>query len=208
MNSTLQIVMVAQSDCRAEFIRPLHSTNLFNALKQSRRNEGEIAMGGLVNTSEQGKKLNGKSLKAIFELFRGLPAPELSEWEGEFRGEVVGPIWIRLNEGGANVTTGVRGWIGKEFYASKTGSNLVKRGGKIQRVAPLKIGTVKSYVDGKNSPAIIYPDASFPVNKVRDEIRVLDENCLLCLIKYDVPILRHFLFPFLLHRKDSVNAIA
>jgi len=165
-------------------------------------------MGGLVSTSEQGKKLNKMSLKKIREQFRDLPAPKLSEWEGEFRGEVVGPLLIRLNEGPANFSSGVSGWIGKEFYKGKKGSNLVKRGEEVKRVAPLTIGMVESHVDGKKSPAIIYPDATYPVNKVRDEMRVLDENCLLCLIKYDVPILRHFLFPFLLHRKDSVNSIA
>lgn len=161
-------------------------------------------MGGFKTPSKQAQDLNQKSLGEIVSIFRELPIPDPAEWVGPKRGEVVGPIWVRASEGPANVSTGVRGWIGKEFYRDLRGHNLVRRGGEVKRVAPLTIQTVTSFIDGKEGPAIVYPDAAFPVNRVRDEFRALDDGCLLCMINYDLPIMRNFLFPFLLHKDPTV----
>ncbi len=162
-------------------------------------------MSGVLVPSIQGQKLNKKSLKEIIDYFCKLEIPDPSDWTGRFEGEVVGPLLTRKSEWVGNFITGVTGWIGKEFYENKTGMNLVRRKEKIHKVAPATIGTVTSMADGKTVPAIIYPDGPYPVNKVTDEFRPLDDNCLLFLINYNIPFFRKSLFAFLLHRDGTVK---
>ena len=162
-------------------------------------------MSGVLSPSIQGHKLNKKSLSEIIDYFCTLEVPDPSNWTGRFEGEVVGPLLTRKSEWIGNFITGVTGWIGKEFYENKTGMNLVRKKEKIHKVAPATIGTVTSKADGKEVPAIIYPTSSYPVNKVTDEFRPLDDNCLLFLINYDIPFFRKSLFAFLLHREGTVK---
>jgi hypothetical protein len=144
------------------------------------------------------------ALSAIMRRFGELPVPDPHEWVGRHRGEIVGPAWVRASAGPSNLINGITGWVGKEIDSDLNGSNLVRRGGNVVRVAPFTLETRMSPVDGKRVPAIVYSaENRFPVNRVIDEFRVLDEVCLLCLTYYELPLMRAFRFPFLLH-KDPV----
>ena len=170
----------------------------------SSRTVGETG-GSIVIPSRQGTELNGMSLGAIIGRFAELPVPDPHDWVGSYRGEIVGPAFVRLSAGPSNLMNGIVGWLGKEIGSDLSGLNLVRRGGRVVAVVPFKVETRTSLADGKGVPAIVYsPENRFPVNRVIDEFRILDDNCLLCLTHYELPLMRSRQFPFLLH-KGPVN---
>ena len=60
-----------------------------------------------------------------------------------------------------------------------------------------------SMIDGKLGVALRYgAEAPIPWCWVRDEIRAVDDRTLLGITIVDIPVLRHFCFPFLLVRES------
>ena len=151
--------------------------------------------------------LRTASLAELRRLFSSLPPPEASARHGFFRATFIGPAWIRLSARPSLEVTGLPGWQGKQFLSADTATNVLqKRGARVQALA-MQVTPGVSAVDGKPGLALTYPPqdgrpAPFPWRHVRDEMRVLDANTLLCMTIVDLPLLRHFAFPFLLTRAE------
>jgi hypothetical protein len=56
-------------------------------------------------------------LKAWRALFAGLPTPTREALPGRYRGEFIGPAWLRLGSPPLLALLGMPGWCGKDFAA-------------------------------------------------------------------------------------------
>lgn len=150
--------------------------------------------------------LRTASLADLRHLFSSLPPPEAALRHGFFRARFIGPAWLRLSARPSLELTGLPGWQGKRFLDADSATNVLKqRDGLVQALA-MKVTPGVSAVDGKPGLALTYPPqdgrpAPFPWRRVRDEMRVVDADTLLCMTIVDLPLLRHFAFPFLLERE-------
>lgn len=146
--------------------------------------------------------LNDLWLREFRPLYKRLDFPLLESLQGTHRGEVVGPRWVRRLAPVAFALGGLGGWWGKRFDAEGNGVNIVRRGGRHVEVMPVQVVLRPSLVDGKACLTIIYPPETtpFPMSRVMDELRQLDENRLLGLAIVQQRGLRRFSLPFVLHR--------
>lgn len=150
--------------------------------------------------------LRTASLADLRRLFSTLPAPEAALRHGYFRATFIGPAWLRLSARPSLALTGLPGWQGKQFLDADAATNVLKtRGGQVHALA-MRVTPGPSGLDGKPGLALTYPPhdgrpAPFPWRHVRDEMRVLDADTLLCMTIVELPLLRHFAFPFLLTRE-------
>ena len=98
---------------------------------------------------------------------------------------------------------GLGGWWGKIFAGDGTAHNLVLRQGKLYRRFPIRMLTIPSLVDGKPGLTVQYTtECPFPWPHVIDELRCLDETCLLGLTIINLGFLRRLAFPFLLFPEE------
>lgn len=142
------------------------------------------------------------SLGALKTLFATLPAPDTGFRHGFFRASFVGPFWYRIGGFPTMDLTGLRHWQGKKFLTPDSATNILKRGEGTVQALSMKVVEAISLIDGQPVVALQYgKEAPFPWRHVRDELRVIDERTLLGLTRVDLPILRHFAFPFLLERE-------
>jgi hypothetical protein len=142
-----------------------------------------------------------RSLASLRALFATLAPP--SALAGIYLAEFTGPAWLRRTAGPALALGGLRGWRGKEFLDGRAGSNLVCRGGRLQRVLPFRLDEAASLVDGRVSARVAYGDASpFPWRRIVDELRRLDGARLLGMTVIDLGALRRLAFPFLLRIQE------
>lgn len=142
------------------------------------------------------------SLGALRQLFATLPAPDAGFRHGFFRASFVGPFWYRIGGFPSVHLSGLPYWQGKKFLTPDTATNILKKGDGTVEALSMTVATVPSLIDGQPVVALLYgKEAPFPWRHVRDELRVIDERTLLGITKVDLPILRHFAFPFLLERE-------
>lgn len=150
--------------------------------------------------SRQAATLNGMSLQEIRELFTTLPRPDRGAVRGVYRAELAGPAWVRALAPPILAAAGLGGWWGKAFFGDGAGTNIVSRGGELRRRFPIHLVESPSALDGRPSLMVRYPAGNpppFPL--VVDELRALDEGCLLGLTYINLGLLRGQSFPFLLH---------
>lgn len=150
--------------------------------------------------------LRTASLAELRRLFSSLPPPDAALRHGFFRATFIGPAWIRLSARPSLELTGLPGWQGKKFLTTEAATNVLKKRGNLVQALAMQVTPGVSAVDGKPGLALTYPPqngrpAPFPWRHVRDEMRVLDADTLLCMTIVDLPLLRHFAFPFLLTRE-------
>ncbi|MCG8633507.1 MAG: hypothetical protein MI863_06740 [Desulfobacterales bacterium] len=134
--------------------------------------------------------------------FETLESPPSHRMAGKYTAEVPGPWWYRWTFKPAMALTALRGWTGKEIFDNRTGINLVKRRGGIIKVLPMAIKKQAARIDGQPARVIVYgEDAPFPWCRATDELRELEEGRLLGMTIFDLPLVRHIAFPFILNRK-------
>ena len=154
------------------------------------------------------QQLNQTPFSQFKPLFSALCAPEIHSLCGMYRAEFTGPAWLRKSAGPSLALAGMGGWCGKEFYADGTAVNLVSHGRQMHRVFPMRLVTLASLVDGKPGMTVQYiQGCPFPWPYIIDELRRLDENCLLGLTIINVGILRKLAFPFLLQVQEHAYGL-
>jgi hypothetical protein len=147
--------------------------------------------------------LTGKPLSQFKPLFRSLTLPTIESLKGVYRGQFTGPAWLRLSAPPSLTLAGLGGWWGKVFPGNGTGHNLVFRQGRLQSLFPIRLAIIRSLVDGQPSMGVQYTaECPFPWPHVIDELRCLDESCLLGLTIINMGILRRLAFPFLLFPEE------
>jgi hypothetical protein len=141
-------------------------------------------------------------------LFARLPTPQRESLPGRYRGEFVGPAWLRLGSPVLLAVLGMRGWWGKDFAAGAHGGvNLVRRRDGLRPSVPLLLRQGVSRADGRVGLQVEYPrEAGFQWRPFVDELRWLDGHTLLSLTHLELPGLRRLTLPFLLHREPAVGA--
>lgn len=142
------------------------------------------------------------SLRELTQLFATLNPPDAAFRHGFFRASFVGPAWYRVGGFPGVHLAGLPHWQGKKFLTADTATNILRRGEGTVQALSMTVVAGASQVDGKPGVALHYgKEAPFPWRHVRDELRVIDERTLLGITRVDLPILRHFAFPFLLERE-------
>jgi hypothetical protein len=97
---------------------------------------------------------------------------------------------------------GLGGWWGKHFTADGSGMNLVRRGGELRRIFPIRLVPAPSLLDGRPCLSVRYkPECPYPWPHVVDELRSLDERTLLGMTMVNTGVLRKLALPFLLFKE-------
>lgn len=146
------------------------------------------------------------SIRELKKMFSSLPPPDAAMRHGFFRATFVGPAWLRLSARPSLEVSGLPGWQGKKFLNADDATNVLKRAGGLQEALAMRVTPGVSQVDGKSGLALHYvphdgKPAPLPWRFVRDELRAVDADTLLCMTVIDLPVLRHLAFPFLLQRE-------
>lgn len=153
-----------------------------------------------MEVSVQAQQLNQNALATFGALFASLPPPGIAELNGVYQAEFVGPLWLRKLVKPALVLTGLGGWWGKVFDGRGNADNIVQRQGELRRILPMKLVASPSRIDGRPGITVTYmPDARLPWPWIIDELRRLDEGCLLGMTMLPKGPLAHLALPFLLH---------
>lgn len=149
--------------------------------------------------------LNQLSLAAIRKWFKTLDPPAPTSLRGYYRGQFVGPGWLRATWGPLLAITGLGGWWGKDF--DRDGAiNLVLRKGQYRRIFPMHFTQQTSFLDGRPGLALRYrSDNPFPWPIILDELRVIDGETLLGMSLVDFGPLRGQAFPFTLRSQEALD---
>lgn len=149
------------------------------------------------------------SLASLRARFSELASPRPATLVGVWRGAFIGPAWLRALAPRGLALVGLRGWIGKEVLDDKgAAANLVRRGGALARVPPMRLAEAPSLWDGRPCARLSYPKGS-PAHWpwVVDELRALDGRRLLGLSFLDLPLARRSPLPFLLDRAETADGV-
>ncbi len=148
--------------------------------------------------------LNRYPLRRFRGLFASLEIPEAHTLCGKYRGEFVGPRWVRIFAWPALLAAGLGGWWGKLMYVDGRAINIVCREGNFSTCHPMKFRKERSHIDRQEGLALHYQyqrDNPFLWLFVVDEIRRLDETTLLGMTRPKIPGLRWLAFPFVLKKQ-------
>jgi hypothetical protein len=145
-------------------------------------------------------RLNQRSLRSFKPLFSTLELPTVSDLCGVYRGQFVGPRWVRFLAGPALRLGGLPGWWGKSLDGEGRGTNLLMKGDELVHAVPITLEPSPSRIDEGMSLTVYYPRrASFPLPWVIDELRYLATDTVLGMTMITAAGLHRFPFPFLLH---------
>lgn len=146
--------------------------------------------------------LHHASIAELKAFFNTLPAPDAAMRHGFFRASFIGPLWIRKLGRPSVAISGLPGWQGKRFLSADNATNILKKRDATVQALSMTVVAGISQVDGKSGVALHYgADAPMPWRWVRDELRTVNEHTLLGITVVNLPIIRHFAFPFLLERE-------
>ena len=143
------------------------------------------------------------SIRALRQAFESMEPPNPEALVGTYRGEYVGPAWLRRLAGPALALTALRGWWGKEFPSPGHCDNLVSRRGTIARTLPVDVVQAISLLDGRMGITLPYSSGSpRPYRWVVDELRLAPAGSLLGMVVPARRWLPRFAVPFMLHPVD------
>jgi hypothetical protein len=125
--------------------------------------------------------------------------PTEAQLNGRFRAHLLGPKWLKLMALHGFRRVGLGTAWGIELHGFGPAQHLFGRGGK-QRGFPLALGLTNSSFDSRLCAVLTQEDAK--KSRVRHELRVAGEKCLLGLCRIDAPFVRGRVFPFVLTRVD------
>ncbi len=158
--------------------------------------------------SQQAQRLNALPIKQFKTIFATLQSPELAAVKGVYRSMFTGPAWLRAIAPPGLWPLGLGGWQGKWFSGDGEGLNLVLRGGELRRKFPIRATQSPSLIDGAPCLSIHYTrECPFPWPYVIDELRSLDENCLLGLTMVNLKSLLGLALPFLLYHQEGDDGL-
>jgi hypothetical protein len=127
---------------------------------------------------------------------------------GRFRGEFVGPAWLRRLAGPLLVVTGLGGWWGKDFDDQGNAINLALRKGNLERVLPMSLVEQVSFIDGKPGLALHYAAGNpFPWPLIIDELRSITPQLTLGMTLAELGPLRRLALPFVLHPEEGEHGL-
>ncbi|MBE2222413.1 MAG: hypothetical protein IAF02_12770 [Anaerolineae bacterium] len=150
------------------------------------------------------KEVNKFKLTEFRTLFSELRSPQISEMNGRFRSEFVGPGWLRTIAPPGLAPLGLGGWWGKTFDGQGGGMNIVQRQGELREIMPIVLKEEVSLINGRSGLNITYPPGTrFPWPWVVDEIRWLDDNTILGMTLVTKAGMHRLALPFLLHKNDN-----
>ena len=145
-----------------------------------------------------------ESLRFYRDTFSALSAPTGRALRGRFRAKFVGPFWLRYTARPGIALLGLRNWFGKELRGPGDAHNLVWQGATLAASLPMTLSHRASRIDGKPCAYLSYGEKSpFPFRRIVDELRAVNDDCLLGMTLAEVPLLRCLAFPFLLVRSDD-----
>lgn len=111
---------------------------------------------------------------------------------------------FRLNSGPTLALTGFGGWLGKQFLGNGKAVNMFQTREGIEHCFPMTMVRMPLRVDGQDTLVLQYSgDAWAPWCWVTDEVRRTDDGSILGLTFVDSPLIRHFVFPFVLMPRQS-----
>ncbi|NHC03992.1 hypothetical protein G9F31_09440 [Acinetobacter sp. 187] len=143
------------------------------------------------------------SLSQIREVFKNLDPVSEELRQGFFRASFIGPWWLRVSAMPSIALSGLGGWQGKKFLDPFHATNIIHNKQGVSEKLHMRCSAVTSLIDGKRSVALQYrDDAVVPWRWVIDEMRTLDQNTFLCMTVINLPVLKHFSFPFILSRES------
>lgn len=147
------------------------------------------------------QQLNTASLSEIKAEFKTLAPIPITMRQGFYRASFIGPWWLRLIAPPSIALSGLTHWQGKKFIDDATATNILKHNSGLIEKLSMSCVEQTSLVDGRHGVVLLYGmQAPLPWRWVVDELRVLDENTLLCMTTINLPLIRHFSFPFVLSR--------
>lgn len=148
--------------------------------------------------------LNALKLNQFRELFKSLPVPAAGSLPGVYLAAFVGPGWLRSSAGPALALSGLGGWWGKEFFQDGSAVNILCRSGVFTDKFRMNMVDCASMIDAQNGLSLNYqPGSPFPWMFIVDELRRMDDNCLLGMTMVNLPGLRGFSFPFILRKNTG-----
>ena len=144
------------------------------------------------------------SLAGLKQRFAAADLPTDTQRTGFWKARFVGPLWLRLGGMPSCYLGGLWGWLGKKFLTLDSATNVLQREKGTIDALSMQARICPSALDGKPVVALTY-GASGPVpwRWVTDELRAIDERTLLGMTRIDLPLVRGFVFPFLLEREPS-----
>ena len=143
------------------------------------------------------------SIRELKQLFASLPVPGQAMRHGFFRASFIGPAWYRIGGFPSVHVAGLPHWQGKKFLTPDSATNILRKDNGLVEALRMTVEAGTSMVDGKPGVALRYgAEAPIPWRWVRDELRAIDDRTLLGITIVDIPVLRHFSFPFLLVRES------
>jgi hypothetical protein len=148
------------------------------------------------------------SRRRLARRFATLPPTPPEALVGRWDARFVGPRWVRALAGPAIAAAGMRGWCGKRIEADGSAVNLVRRGTGTVDDRPLAVRSGPSFVDGRTTALLIYPEGGLPWRHVVDELRRIDATTALGMTALDLPLVRRAVFPFLLERTAAPDVDA
>ena len=144
------------------------------------------------------------SLKGLKQRFATATLPTEAQRRGFWKARFIGPLWLRLGGMPSCYLGGLWGWLGKKFLTADSATNVLARGAGTIDALSMQARVQPSALDGGAVVALTYgASGPIPWRWVTDELRALDEHTLLGMTRLDLPLLRRFVFPFLLEREPS-----
>lgn len=137
----------------------------------------------------------------LVQLFQHASLPTANQRTGFWRARFVGPLWLRVGGMPSCYVSGLWGWLGKKFLTADSATNVLQRGDSTIDALSMKAEECVSEMDGKPVIALTYGmSGPVPWRWVTDELRAIDEHTLLGMTRVNLPLIRHFVFPFILER--------
>jgi hypothetical protein len=154
------------------------------------------------------QKLNKALLKSIQEIYSKAPAPTLGALSGIYQAEFTGPSWLQNLAPASLRLVHFANWWGKRFLSAQHGVNLFYDHRGLREDFPFTVNSMPSLVDGKAGLTVQYEQSvPFPWPYVIDELRFIEQNCLLGITVVNIGMLSKLSFPFLLHFWENHNGL-
>ncbi len=129
--------------------------------------------------------MQGLKLSQVMEIFSSLPAPKVSEMNGEYKANLMdqGGFLTNLSSNlliGTPIFDGI--WLCKCFTPESAsqgwGYNSFRKFGKVERKFPMETSIVKSRFDGKDAFQLYYPAFKSMLGKMQmvDEVRKVNDS--------------------------------
>ena len=153
-------------------------------------------------------ELNKASLKSICEIYSKSAAQTLRALSGIYQAEFTGPSWLQNVAPASLRLVHFANWWGKRFLSAQHGVNLFYDHRGLREDFPFTVRPMPSLVDGKAGLTVQYEQsAPFPWPHVIDELRFIEQDCLLGMTVVNIGVLRELPFPFLLHFRENLNGL-